>query len=282
MVRPGPLDAVRARLADRFGPEALAELPHHYFRVGDVLLLDLPIPEPEREVARAYAEALHMRSVLGVKGGIEGELRTPVARLLWGDQRTETVHVENGLRFALDPAKVMWSHGNLAERRRVQDWDCRGETVVDLFAGVGYFTVPVAAKAGAARVVAIEKNPVSFGFLERNLRLNGVDGRVEARLGDCRDVAPVSVADRVLLGYLPDSLEFVPAAVHALKPSGGRLHVHRLRPVKHPIQDVFSPVKDAVERLGRVATLERSVPVKSYGPGHEHVVLDVAVGPSGS
>jgi tRNA G37 N-methylase Trm5 len=39
--------------------------------------------------------------------------------------------------------------------------------------------------------------------------------------GDCLQVAPVGVADRVLLGLLPSSEDSWPTAVAALKATGG-------------------------------------------------------------
>jgi tRNA wybutosine-synthesizing protein 2 len=276
VARPGPLDAVRATLQDELGPEAPARLPRAYFRVGDVLLLDLPLPEPEARVAEAYARALGMRSVLGRTGGIEGEFRQPRRRLVWGDPRTETTHVEAGVRFRLDPARVMWSPGNLSERQRLAAWRLEGETVVDCFAGVGYLSLPLAVHARPDRIVAIEKSPETHAYLVENVRLNGVEDRMEPRWGDCREVAPRAVADRVLLGLLPDALPFVATGVEALRPRGGRLHVHRVVPAGS-LDAAFGDVRRAVEAQGRLATLEGTHVVKSFGPGRDHVVFDVAV-----
>ena len=269
---------MRETLARDLSPDALESLPRGYFRVGDVLLLDLPLPGPEAAIAQAYAKALRMRSVLGRVGGIEGEFRRPRTRLLWGDANTATTHVETGVRFRLDPARVMWSPGNLAERQRISKWRLEGETVVDLFAGIGYLTLPLAVNAGVKRIIAIEKSPETFGYLVENLALNGVEDRVEVRLGDCREVAPRDVADRVLMGLLPDSIEFLKTALDALQRGGGWLHVHRVvnaRRLEPAKQEVVTTIDD----LGRKASVEATHVVKSYGPGHDHVVFDVRVYP---
>lgn len=276
MARPGPLDAVRASLARELSAQEVARLPRGYFRVGDVLLLDLPLPGTESRVAEAYAKALRMRSVLGRVGGIEGEFRRPNTRLLWGDARTETTHVEAGVRYKLDPARVMWSPGNLSERQRLSKWRLDGETVVDLFAGIGYLSLPLAVHARPTRIVAIEKSPETHAYLVENVRLNGVEGRVEARLGDCRDLAPRGMAHRVLMGLLPDALPFLQTALEVLRPEGGRLHVHRV--VEARSRDAaFQEIRAALEAEGASAHLEGTHVVKSYGPGHDHVVFDVAV-----
>lgn len=269
---------MRATLASELAPEALAQLPRGYFRVGDVLLLELPLPGPEARIAEAYARALHMRSVLGREGGIEGEYRTPRTRLLWGGPDTVTTHVEMGVRFRTDPARIMWSPGNLAERQRLASWHLAGETVVDLFAGIGYLSLPLAVHARPERIIAIEKSPIAHKYLVENVALNDVRDRMEARLGDCREVAPRGLAHRVLLGLLPDSVAFLDVALAALRPEGGRLHVHRVVPAGRQ-HESFDEVREAVRSHGRRASLEGVHVVKSYGPGRDHVVLDVAVAP---
>lgn len=276
---PPPVEAVRQRLSSHLTPDQLSRLPQGYFRLGHVLVLDLPLPHPEQEVARAYAEVLGKRSVLGREGGIEGEFREPRMRLLWGDPNTETEHQEYGVRYRLDPARVMWSQGNLQERGRVSQWRVDGETIVDLFAGVGYWTLPLAVHGMAAKVVAIEKNPTAFHYLEENIQLNGAGDRVQALLGDCRDVAPRDVADRVILGLLPDALPFLETALRALKPTGGWIHVHRVTSAKKSGDECEDEVGDAVERLHRSVRAIATRRIKSYGPRREHIVVDVEVAP---
>lgn len=274
MARPTPLDRVRASLRDALAPEELARVPRGYFRVGDVLVLDLPLPGDEALVAQAFARELRMRSVLGRAGRVSGEFRRPTMRHLWGDPETTTVHTEVGVKYRIDPARVMWSPGNLAERQRLAALRVPGATVVDLFAGVGYLSLPLAVHGGAARVVAIEKAPATYGFLRENAALNGVAQRYETVLGDCRDVAPTGVADRVLLGLLPDSIGFLPTALAALRRPGCILDVHRAVPAD-------GLARSAREVLARVpgGALLATHRVKSYGPGKDHVVHEVRVGP---
>ena len=240
----------------------------------------LPVPDVltpfAREVAQAYAEVLGCDAVLRDTGPIRGALREPERALLWGEG-TETVHLEGGVRFAMDAARVMWSAGNVHERQRIPRLVRPGEVVVDLFAGIGYFTVPVAAKARPARVHAIELNPLSFAYLQRNVALNKVGDRVEAVHGDCRALAPRGVADRVLMGYTVETQSFLPTALAALKPEGGALHYHEACPAHLWEQRPWARVREAAEAAGRGARLRGQRVVKNYAPGMVHVVVDAEV-----
>ncbi|XP_014067857.2 tRNA wybutosine-synthesizing protein 2 homolog [Salmo salar] len=63
----------------------------------------------------------------------------------------------------------MFSAGNITEKLRVASFNCSGETVVDLYAGIGYFTIPFLVHAGASHVHACEWNPDAVEALQRNL-----------------------------------------------------------------------------------------------------------------
>ena len=57
------------------------------------------------------------------------------------DSRWAT-RTDNGVVYTWDVARSMFCPGNITEKIRVAGFDCRGETVVDLFAGIGYFSLP--------------------------------------------------------------------------------------------------------------------------------------------
>ena len=57
-------------------------------------------------------------------------------------------HKEGGVLYCLDVTKCMFSSGNTTVRQRMGQLDCAGATVVDLYAGIGYYTLPFLCKAG--------------------------------------------------------------------------------------------------------------------------------------
>lgn len=55
-------------------------------------------------------------------------------------------HCENGVIYSFDATKCMFSWGNLSEKLRMGKLDCKEEVIVDLFTGIGYFTLPFLVK----------------------------------------------------------------------------------------------------------------------------------------
>jgi tRNA wybutosine-synthesizing protein 2 len=271
--REDPIDEIR-RIADV--PEALKRLlPAKWELVGDVVVLRLParLEDFKREVAKAYARTLGAKCVLQDVGGIQGELRTPRVQRLLGDDAV-TVHKENGVLFKLDMERIMFSSGNIDERVRASKLDCDGEVVVDMFAGIGYFSVPIAVHRSPERVVSCELNPVAFGYLVENVRLNGVEGTVDPVLGNNRELQGRSIADRIFMGYVKTTHEFLDVAYRLVR-SGGMVHYHETCPCElmpdRPVERMRSALPD-----GRVDVISMRE-VKSYSPGISHVVVDARI-----
>ena len=254
-------------------------LPSGFDRIGHVAILTLPqelLPK-SKEIAQALLRVKGVRTVALRTGTIAGRERRPQVDVIAGAQTTETLHKENGCTFKLDVAKVMFSTGNIFERGRVAGLVRPGEVVVDMFAGVGQFSIPVAKHAKPSKVYAIELNEVAHHYLCENVRLNYVGDVVEPRLGNCAKVAPLGVADRVLMGMLHVTHEYLPLAMRILKPSGGVIHYHESVPSKLRFE---RPVKRILEAAGgrEVKIIGQRV-VKRYAPGVDHVVIDAEVGP---
>ncbi|MDY6779701.1 MAG: hypothetical protein SV760_03990 [Halobacteria archaeon] len=151
--------------------------------VGEVALVEFD-DETDRETKKEVADALleHQSGVETVLDyrGVGGTEREPDVSYVAGDEETETVHRENGFAFELDPSEVMFSVGNARERVRMRDVVDESERVLDMFAGIGYFSVPLA--VGGADVVAVEINPTAYGYLDSNVERNGVGRILQHRL----------------------------------------------------------------------------------------------------
>lgn len=206
--------------------------------------------------------------------GIHGQFREPDRRLISGTT-TETVHKENGCFYKLDTARIMFSQGNLNERIRMSRLGA-GEVVVDMFAGIGYFTIPMAVHARPRRIYAIELNPVAYHYLCENVHLNGVADIVETLHGDCAELTPISAADRVIMGYVGTTHEYLEYGVRSLK-DGGVLHFHETVPTNLADTRPRARIEDAARQYGRRCEILGQRTIKKYSPGVEHVVVDARI-----
>ena len=187
--RRSPQERIREALSDH--PDLLEMLPERWEFVGDIVILKM---DPRCRsygplIGETYARVLGAKTVCADVRGVSGEFRQPSMEVLYGTD-TESVRLENGIRYGFDVTKVMYASGNTDERMRMRRLDCRGETVVDMFAGIGYFTLPLARFSGARRVFACEKNPESYHYLVENIRLNEVGdvaaGKYDWKIKQCQ------------------------------------------------------------------------------------------------
>ncbi len=266
-----------------FSPEEVDRTPSSWAVVGTVVLARFEDCQRRREVGEALLELHGEADTVLDDRGIDGAHREPDVEVVAGEGDTETVHVEHGTRYALDLSRVMFSPGNKAERARMGEVVEEGEQVLDMFAGVGYFALPMA-RAGA-RVTAVERNPTAFQFLLENASLNDVTGRIDPYRGDCREVVgrlPAESADRVVMGYYDatepgdDGHAYLDPALGVVAP-GGVLHVHAAVPEAELWDRPTSRIEAAADAAGRtVEVLDRRT-VKTHSEGVKHVVLDVQV-----
>jgi tRNA wybutosine-synthesizing protein 2 len=275
-----PFDRINKELSRTLPVDCIRLLPTKWEKVGTVVILKIPkelIPYQEI-IGKVYASELGCHSTLGDVGGISGVYRTPMVKLLWGSSQTETMHKENGVRYLLDPQKVMFSSGNMAERKRMGLISNPRETVVDLFAGIGYFTLAMAVHSRPKKIVACEMNLVAFNYLCKSIVLNHVTDIVEPIHGDNRKVAPKGCADRVLLGYLQETDLFLSVALECLRDQKGILHYHDLVSRNTTMEQLVKQIQTVADEYDREATLLLAKEIKSYAPGISHVVLDVRIG----
>ncbi|XP_041466259.1 tRNA wybutosine-synthesizing protein 2 homolog isoform X2 [Lytechinus variegatus] len=207
------------------------EIPRNWERHGDLVLLPTSSFRDQawdnvRDFWSLVAKSFNCTRI-AKRGRIQSDdFRSPHTEMVLGsDPLVE--HRDNGIIYSFDVRYSMFSSGNITEKLRVAQMDCSNETVVDLYAGIGYFTLPYLVHAKAKLLFACEWNPHAVNALQKNLELNSVNERCIVLEGDNRKVCPVGVANRVNLGLIPSSEKGWPVACAALNPmTGGVLHIH--------------------------------------------------------
>ena len=270
-------DAIR----ELYGGSVPGDLPRRWERFSDVAIMPHGSFQgdawsSEQGLWEAVARALGAKR-LARMGEVSGEFRESGVEMLLGEDDW-VVRRESGVDYGYAMTRCMFSSGNVNERRRMGEVVEEDEVVVDLYAGIGYYTLPALVHGGAV-VHACEWNPEAVRALRWGLDANGVEGRCTIHEGDNRSTAEslAGTADRAFLGILPSSEDGLEIAMRVLSPDGGTLHIHGLAPSKDhsswaegvcATASLLRPGSDLSHELTRV---------KSYAPHWDHVVLDLGV-----
>ena len=249
-----------------------------YEVIGDIAIIDADDDDDAERIADAIL-LMHrnVRTVLAALTDVHGEFRIRDFRVIAGKPDTETVHKEYGCRYEVDLARVYFTPRLATERKRIADKVCENDVVVDMFAGVGPFSILIA--KSARYVIAIDKNPVAIEYLRRNARLNSVNN-IKIICGDVRDVSKDlrCTADRIIMNLPHSAHEFLDPALTIIKP-GGVIHYYDIRPEDDLFEGAQETIERAAEMRGMTAhILDRRV-VRSYSPHQYNVALDVAICP---
>ena len=270
--RPGLSAALRGQMPE----SCLNLLPRGWFILGEVIIVKLHprLREYERDIGLALLQCYPRCFTVLADEGIEGNYRQPVRRTIVGS-KSRTVHKENGVIFHLDAREVMFSPGNLRERMRISRLG-GGETVVDMFAGIGYFSIPMAVHSRPKMVYAIELNHYAYQLLCQNIKANQVQEIVQPILGDCTIETPQGIADRVLMGMVQITDQYLKTGISALKP-GGMLHYHQTIPSWQFPEAAIEEINDAAADVGCRAEILQCLKVKKFSPGVIHAVIDARI-----
>lgn len=263
---------LRMELDGKLPEGELEMLPRGFQVVGNILLikLDRKLIRQRKVIGKAIIKLFpHIQTVCRFKK-LESVTRKPDIEVIAGCISTRTVHKEHGCQFLIDVKESMWSKGNKQERVRLMKIVKPGETIVDMFAGIGYWSIFMAKYAKPEKIYAIDINPKALEYLRKNTFINKVEDKVEVLEGDCRSFSKLleNTADRIVMGYLFGTEKFLPYALKIAK-KGCVMHFHR------NVKD--KELGKMKKRLGKKFKVLKTVKVKSYSPDTNHYVFDLAV-----
>jgi len=269
---------------DRLPPHLPASFPRGIDYVGDIAIVEVSpeLKEDKKIIGQAILEADgHVRTVLAKSGVIVGVRRLREYEVIAGSANTETVHKENGCRYLLDVRKVYFSPRLSYEHSRVASQVEENETVIDMFAGVGPFSVLIAKAHRYVKVYAVDVNPDAVRYLQRNIAANGVLGKVIPMFGDVRDLVQRrlrGVADRVIMNLPEKASEYLEAACEALKPQGGVVHYYEFAEGPDLLNSVKTRLVEALKLTDRevVEFLSARI-VREVAPFRWQVAVDVKI-----
>jgi tRNA (guanine37-N1)-methyltransferase len=271
-------------LEGRLPPHLLASLPKALDVVGDIAIVEVPLElEAYRSLFGAAILEAHknVRTVLAKASAVSGDYRLRDFTVIAGEPRTRTIHKEFGCTYHVDVAKAYFSPRLSHEHKRVASLVHDGETVVDLFAGVGPFSVLIATSHKDVKVYAVDLNPEAVELLKQNVRLNRVENRVFPILDDARWIVEEKlegVADRVIMNLPEKAIEFVGVACKAVKPEGGMVQFYGFVHEPDSLDALKAHFAESVVNNGRrVEGFLLAKTVRETAPYECQVVLDAKI-----
>jgi len=261
-------DTAYVPVKDGYDADTEIEKRKRYSGPGYQMIGDIAVIHGSRPTESEITEIIEWKNPKGIilLKGFNSVKRIPDTEILYGECG-ETCHREAGNIFYIDPSKVMFAMGNREEKMRIENLVRNSgikERIGDMFAGIGYFTIP-AGKAGGM-VHAMELNPDSHYFLNKNITANKLEDNITAEHGDCRKLLR-GTYDRVLMGHF-DSVNMLEDLIPHIK-RGSILHLHSIDSVEDKINTILN-------NSGFECKI-KTVKVKKYSPGKWHIVQDITI-----
>jgi len=271
-------------LSDKLPPHVLASLPHAVDFVGDIAVVEIPPElEPHKLAIGAAILKAHkrVRTVLSKSSPVNGVYRLRTYETIGGEAKTQTLHKEHGCIYHVDLAKAYFSSRLSYEHLRVASLVKENETIVDMFAGIGPFSILTAKRHSNVRVYAIDVNPDAYELLRKNMLVNRVMGKVTPILGDARQVVNerlTGVADRVIMNLPEKAVEYIDVACRALKPEGGVMHYYQFVDTPEPLGTARNRFAEAMKHSNRrLLRISETRIVRGIAPFKYQVVVDAEI-----
>ena len=225
-----------------------------------------------------------VKSVYEKKSEIQGVYRLRQLELLHGEDKSITIHKENNCIFKLDVKKTYFTPRLVYERRRVATTRIKeNEIIIDMFAGVGTFSIQIA-KRNNVKIYAFDVNPYAFEYLKENIKLNKMKGDIIPSNMNIKNILnPLNQlgkllhhkADRIIMNLPENSIEFIKEACFLMKSSRGILHFYQFSEKPNPIEKTIEDLKLNLKKQDWcIDKILVSKIVKSYSPKSDLVVVD--------
>jgi tRNA (guanine37-N1)-methyltransferase len=279
-----PIETLTQVLQDKIPEDLLPKVPQAFDVIGDIVVIDIPpqLKPCQNIIGDALLQTQKtVTTVLAKAGDISGIFRVRDYEFIAGEHKTRTIHKEFGCQYHVDIAKAYFSPRLSHEHERVAALVQDGETVVDLFAGVGPFSVLIGKRKSMVKVYAVDLNPDAVELLNLNVKINRVENNVFPILADAGEISKTKLkrsADRVIMNLPETAIDFVDAACNVIKPQGGIVHFYGFVRSPNTIEDLKQRFMRLVEKDGRkVEAFLYAKSIRETAPFESQVVLDAKI-----
>ena len=250
-------------------------------QIGDIIIVRIPdsLLSKKKIIGETLLEQVKTaKSVFYQSSSVEGDFRTRDLEILAGVDKTETEYKEFGCRFIVDVEKAFFSPRLSTERDRIAELVQDGEIIINMFGGVGMFSI-IAAKRKKCTVYNIDINPIAAKLCEKNIKLNKLVGRVVSIHGDAAKIIEEQFrdqGDRVLMLLPERSDEFLNSAILATK-SNGIIHYYSHIHADEKSQAAKLSEKHYLDITPIKSKIINSKIVRAVGPRYYQTVVDVRI-----
>jgi len=232
-----------------------------YEIIGSIAVIQVPEGASEKELAEeVMKQNKNVKTVAKRTGEVEGPYRIKKVKVVLGKATTETTHKENNVRIKIDINKAYYSPRLQTERQRVMNLVKPGEVIIDMFAGVGPFSIAIAKNSQAKIIYAIDYNPDAIKYLEENIKLNKLTN-VKALTGDSLEIMKtLPKADRIIMNAPRQNNDKTLKAAEARLKKKGIIHYYTI--------SENLPIKTKLKLINQRTVI-------NYAPGKTHECLDL-------
>jgi tRNA (guanine37-N1)-methyltransferase len=252
--------------------------------VGDIAILKMPdsLTDYKKKLGEELLrEASYLNVVLRQISPVQGDFRVRNFEWIAGEERTTTYHKEYGCIYEIDLDKAYFSPRLSNERDIIANIVKEGEKVLNMFAGVGCFSILIAKRHMDVKIYSIDLNVEAFKLMVSNTLLNKVLNKVVPIFGDATAITEglfKGKLDRVIMPLPEKALKFLGVAIKALKPEGGIIHfqgfVHADKGV-NPLEIAVKNIEAYIHTLN--VTIENKRVIREIGPFRYQIALDLTI-----
>ena len=272
---------LKKALENILSDEDTKDLVSAFDQIGDIIIVRIPdsLISKKKIIGKALLEQVKTaKTVFHQSSPVEGDFRTRNLELIEGDEKTETEYRENGCRFIVDVEKAFFSPRLSTERERISNLVNDHDVIINMFGGVGMFSL-LAAKKKSCTVYNIDINPVASKLCEENIKLNKLKGNMISLNGDATKIIKEQLqdkADRVLMLLPERSDEFLDTAISSLKKNGIIHYYSHIHAEKK--QDAPKLSEEHFLNINKIqAEILDSRVVRPVGPRFYQTVVDIKI-----
>ncbi len=271
-------------LQERLDRTELEKLSSSFDIIGTIAIIKIPesLTSKRKLIANALIEEIRpVKSVFCQVSAIEGDYRLRKLELISGENSPITVYKEHGCTFKVDVINTYFSPRLSTERLRIAKLTEPNEVIVNMFGGVGTFSIIISRYNNSAKVYSIDSNPIAIDMCRQNIEINKLTGNVFPVLGDAEQEIHKGlkgIAKRVLMPLPEKAKDFVDAAVSSLENGSGTIHYFCHVGADNKKNAIQNGIMDTSESFSKFDHTIRNVRVvREVGPRFYQIVSDVMV-----